>query len=246
MQKSDAWFEEWFDSPFYHILYGHRDDMEARRFIGNLIDNLAPEKQSRFLDLACGKGRHSRVIRDLGFEVDGIDLSQNSIEEAKVYEHEGLHFAVHDMREVYRENHYHYVFNLFTSFGYFCEFSDHEKTLNAIYKQLVDGGVLVIDYLNFSWIQKKLANGFNDVIHRQGIDFHIQKTLDKECISKSIDFRINNKNFHFEEHVWRLHLADFYQLLTGSGFEIQTIFGDYELKPFKEDESERLIIIATK
>ncbi len=27
------WFESWFDSPYYHILYQHRDDKEAQEAI---------------------------------------------------------------------------------------------------------------------------------------------------------------------------------------------------------------------
>ncbi len=44
------------------------------------------------LDVACGKGRHSRALADMGFDVTGIDLSFDSIREAKKSENEHLHF----------------------------------------------------------------------------------------------------------------------------------------------------------
>ncbi|NQX98132.1 MAG: hypothetical protein HRT73_09675, partial [Flavobacteriales bacterium] len=40
--ENSEWFEDWFDSPYYHILYKNRDDKEAKDFISNLINYLKP------------------------------------------------------------------------------------------------------------------------------------------------------------------------------------------------------------
>ena len=37
--KKTKWFEEWFDSPYYHVLYKDRDEKEAKDFILNLINS---------------------------------------------------------------------------------------------------------------------------------------------------------------------------------------------------------------
>ena len=76
------WFKNWFDSFYYHKLYAHRDSAEAQEFIDNIIEYTHPVSGSRILDLACGKGRHSVYLNKKGFDVVGVDLSQNSIEEA--------------------------------------------------------------------------------------------------------------------------------------------------------------------
>ena len=60
------WYESWFDSPFYHQLYKDRDNEEAARFITNLVEYLNPANSARFLDLACGKGRHCLQLNKLG------------------------------------------------------------------------------------------------------------------------------------------------------------------------------------
>jgi hypothetical protein len=36
MQEKE-WFAEWFDTPYYHVLYKDRNDDEAAMFIENLI-----------------------------------------------------------------------------------------------------------------------------------------------------------------------------------------------------------------
>ena len=73
------WFETWFDTRYYHTLYGHRDENEARQFIDALLSFLKPSEDARFLDVACGKGRHAKQINTSGFDLTGIDLSVNSI-----------------------------------------------------------------------------------------------------------------------------------------------------------------------
>ena len=57
-----SWFINWFDSPYYHILYKNRDEKEAEFFIENLVQYLNLKKRSKLLDIACGKGRHVFVV----------------------------------------------------------------------------------------------------------------------------------------------------------------------------------------
>ena len=78
----------------------------------------------QILDLACGKGRHSKYLYKQGFDVTGVDLSKESIDYAKQYQKPRLHFQVHDMCLPYPQQ-FDAVFNLFTSFGYFEKEEDN-------------------------------------------------------------------------------------------------------------------------
>ena len=113
---SENWFESWFDTEYYHILYKERNDEEAQLLMDNLTHYLNLPEDAKILDLACGKGRHAIYLNSLGFDVTGADLSENSIKEASEFANEKLHFKVHDMRETCNEK-YDAIFNLFTSFG---------------------------------------------------------------------------------------------------------------------------------
>ena len=73
------WFAEWFDTPYYHILYQNRGEEEAREFIKALLFKLNLPLGSSLIDLACGKGRHSITLNSYGFKVLGVDLSSKSI-----------------------------------------------------------------------------------------------------------------------------------------------------------------------
>lgn len=244
MQNKKLWFEDWFDSPYYHLLYGNRDQTEAARFIDKLIHFLQPPADSTFLDLACGKGRHAQEIANHGFKTTGIDLSENSISEANNIEDVLLDFHVGDMRHVHFPNRFDYIFNLFTSFGYFDTSDGQKDTLNAIHKQLKNNGLLVIDYLNVAKAEKDIASMPDRTIEMNGIHFSTRKRVSNQFISKEINIRDNGDDYTYYEHIWRLTLPDFEKLLKNSGFSIQTIFGDYELNSFTPGTSERLIIVA--
>ena len=79
------WFRDWFDSPFYHKLYFERDEKEAESLIRRLVTHLHLQPGSRVLDVACGRGRHSKMLAAMGFDVTGIDLSPASIEYAQQF-----------------------------------------------------------------------------------------------------------------------------------------------------------------
>ena len=98
MTKNKDWFESWFDTSYYHILYSHRDYTEAKGFMQNLVKFLNLKADDLLLDLGCGKGRHSIFLNSLGYNIIGADLSKNSISEAKKFENDRLLFIVHDMR----------------------------------------------------------------------------------------------------------------------------------------------------
>ena len=246
MQNKKPWFEDWFDSPYYHILYGNRDQNEAGHFINNLLDYLGPSQNAHFLDLACGKGRHALEIANKGYTTTGIDLSENSIAEAKEIDHDLLSFHVGDMRHVHFPNQFDYIFNLFTSFGYFETSEGQKDTLRSIHEQLKNNGLLVIDYLNVFKAEKQISQNPTQSLTFDNTAFFTRKRVSNQFISKEIVVKTATDKHTFYEHVWRLNLKDFENLLLNSGFKIQTIFGDYELNNFSASTSDRLILVARK
>lgn len=244
MDKEVKWFQEWFDTTYYHTLYKHRDDKEAQLFIDNLLNLLKIPKNNICLDLACGKGRHAKYLSENGLNVIGLDLSENSIKEAKKFESENLKFDTHDMREVYKENYFDCVFNLFTSFGYFDSNKDNIKVLTSIHQMLKKNGTLVIDFMNAEKVINNLVK--QEVKTIDDIDFNISRKFDGEHIFKNIRFNDKNEQFDFTERVQALRKNDFEEMLTATGFKINYTFGDFLLNEFNIEKSSRLIIIASK
>ncbi|MGH2667059.1 class I SAM-dependent methyltransferase [Flavobacterium sp.] len=236
----ENWFASWFDTPYYHILYKDRNDAEAHAFMDNLTHYLNLPEEAKILDLACGKGRHSIYLNQLGYDVTGADLSENSIAEASKSSNEKLHFKVHDMRIPFEEK-YDAVFNLFTSFGYFECDRDNLKTLTAIKDSLTEYGFAVIDFLNADFVIKNLVP--EEIKTVDGIDFHIKRYVKDHHIYKEIDFEDNGQKFCFTEKVQAITLPDFETMMEEAGIYLLDVFGDYKLRKFYKNESERLIMI---
>ena len=240
--EGKEWFESWFDSPYYHLLYSNRDEKEARQFISKLIDHLSPSKDDYILDLACGKGRHSIYLNELGYKVDGLDYSENNISMAKRSENERLHFFRHDMREPLPKNDYDLILNLFTSFGYFDSDEEHELCLKHVANGLIKGGMFIMDFMNVHFVSSELKE--SELIERNGVSFQIEKEISSAYIIKTIKFMDKGHVHEFCEKVRAFTKDELIYLLEKVGFSIKELFGDYHLNDFDPDQSERLIIVA--
>lgn len=244
MAGNREWFNDWFDSPYYHILYRHRDFEEAKTFIDTLGSYLEFRPGQQALDAGCGRGRHAVYLHEKGLKVCGIDLSEKNIGFASQFEQEGLEFHVQDIRKVFRENHFDYIFNLFTSFGYFDEEEDNYRTIEALAMQLKETGVLVIDFLNPYCIVDCLVPEEEQTI--EGTTFHITRKAEENFIIKNIVFRAGEQEHSYFERVKLLKEEDFLKYFNFAGLSVREVFGNYRLEPFDRRRSERMIFIAGK
>jgi SAM-dependent methyltransferase len=242
--KSESWYRSWFNSPYYHLLYRNRDETEAAAFIDQIIKYFKPPRDAKFLDLACGKGRHSVYINKLGFNVTGVDLSETNIAYAQEFGNEALHFKVHDMRLPLLREGFEFVLNLFTSFGYFSSMEENLSVLKASNENLKPKGKILIDFLNVNVVSEGLVRAESKTI--DGVHFGISREVKDGYITKHIHV-VNGKTHHnYAEKVAALSKQDFTGMLAQAGFEILDIFGNYNLDQFSEQKSPRLIIIARK
>ncbi|MCF8464633.1 MAG: class I SAM-dependent methyltransferase [Flavobacteriales bacterium] len=238
------WFATWFNSPYYHTLYKDRDLQEAEAFVNKLVSHLALPHGARALDLACGKGRHSLHLRKKGFEVIGLDLSGESIAEAKLEERDGLEFFEHDMRSLYWHEYFDLVVNLFTSFGYFHNKQDDQQTISSVADALKTNGLFVLDFMNTTKVKANLVTHEEKTI--DNIRFEITRAVENGVIIKRIHVIDGDVELDFEEKVDALELSDFEVYLSTAGLELVSTFGNYELEPFNPQTSNRLIIVAQK
>jgi len=237
------WFEEWFDTPYYHILYKHRDDKEANTFIDNLVNKIKISKQNKVLDVACGKGRFAKYISQKGIEVVGVDISPYNIASASLLSNDLLTFVQGDMRQMNYDQEFDFVLNMFTSFGYFdCE-GDNLKAILSMAKALKPNGTLLLDFFNTEKVLRELPCDHSLLI--DGIDFQIEKKIIGKYIIKNISIFDNGKIFQFQEKVQSLTKDDFIQYFSEAGLSNIKIFGNYHFDVWNKD-SERTIFVATK
>lgn len=243
-EQNKKWFELWFDSPLYHILYKNRNQEEANYFIDHIVSTLDIKKSS-ILDLACGKGRHAHYLAEKGFDVVGLDLSKESIHYANAaYQLPNLEFYVHDMRLPFRINYFDYIFNLFTSIGYFEDLQENEKVFESMHVGLKEGGHILIDFMNTEKVVQNLIPRENKVIDEYS--FYIRKEITDGKIIKHIQVEKNEKMWLFKEEVQALMQHHFHTFLNNTGFTLVKEFGDYHLTPYHPKTSDRYILLAKK
>jgi len=241
-----AWYRDWFSSPYYHLLYNNRNDNEAFDFINRLITYLQPQPGSTMLNVACGRGRHSKALAEMGYDVTGIDIAPDSIEAAKENEEAHLQFFLHDMRQPFWINYFDYAFNFFTSFGYFRTRREHDAAFRTIAQSLNENGTFVIDYLNVHYTEDHLTR-----VESKKVDdtlFHISRWHDEEHFFKQIQIEQNGHVLKhlYTERVAKFSLGDFTDMLAYQGLQVQDVFGDYNLGHYDVRKSPRMIIIAKK
>ncbi|MDD7913940.1 class I SAM-dependent methyltransferase [Polaribacter ponticola] len=239
--KQKDWFTDWFNTPYYHILYKDRNDEDAQLFMKNITSFLKIPTNNHILDLPCGKGRHAVFLNSLGYKVTGGDLAENSIKKAKILENENLKFKVHDMRQPLNKQ-YDAVFNLFTSFGYFEEDKEDILILQNIKNGLKKGGYFVFDFLNANFVKANLIAKETKIV--ENITFKITREITNGFIIKNISFFADGKNHNYTEKVKYLDLKKMKAYLEKVGFNITFMFGDYNLNNFDIKKSNRLILVA--
>lgn len=245
-QVDKEWYRQWFDSPYYHKLYFNRNEEEAEAFINRLVTRLTPPADSFMLDVGCGRGRHSRLLAEKGHDVTGLDLSPGSIAEAIKYEADNLHFFQHDMRLPFRVNYFHYVFNLFTSFGYFKTERENDNVIRGMSSGLKDGGTLVLDYLNVHYAEDHLVH--KSELELEGVNFFITKWYDETHFYKKvvIEDETLEEPLEFTEKVAKFSLGDFNDMFAFHELQLQEVFGDYQFGHYDVRKSPRLLMIAKK
>jgi SAM-dependent methyltransferase len=240
-----AWFESWFDSSYYHRLYVQRDENEAEAFLFNLLKYLQPQPKDRCLDLACGKGRHAIYLAEQGLDVIGLDLSIESIEQARASENDQLRFYSHDMRQPFHTNYFKYVFNLFTSFGYFESAREHITALQNVNRSLQPGGTFILDFFNAKLVQQSVEP--RTVIERGGTQFTYLKKVENNRIIKTIRFTDDEgRRRVYQEKVHLFDLTMLQNMVQKAGFGVERVFGDYNLSAFDEQTSVRCILVMKK
>jgi len=240
INNKSEWHLDWFNSPFYHQLYKERDYSEATYFMNNLISRLQIDKNSSILDLACGRGRYSLYLSNIGYKVTGIDISKENISEAKKNKSDKLNYILHDMRQPLNQK-FDLILNLFTSFGYYQEDKDNISIIRSIKSNLNNEGKAVIDFLNIDYVLDNLIKYEEKTVDQT--KSVINRYLENNLLIKDITIDSNNKQYKFQEKVKAYRVKDFLTMFKDCNIELKEKFGDYHFNSFNKDSSPRLIMV---
>jgi SAM-dependent methyltransferase len=231
------WFEEWFGEEYLR-LYPHRDDAEAERAVRLILDTLPYEPGWRVLDVACGAGRHSRAFVSAGARCTGLDLSATLLRLARQITTAPLVRA--DMRQLpIRPGSMDLTVNLFTSFGYFEEDSEHMSALAEMVSTVRPGGWFVIDFLNPASVRRGLVPKETLEVGGSRIDVSRTVSPDGRYVCKTIR---SPEGRRYRKRVRLFEPDQMSRMLEAAGVEVRFRYGNYDGSPLTPDSSRTILL----
>ena len=131
-------------SRYYDLLYRDKDYAGEAAYVCELIRQFAPGAK-RLLDLGCGTGRHAELLAVHGFDVTGVDRSDDMLALAQPRASSSLRFVQGDLRELRLGSTYDVVVSLFHVFSYQTTNEDLAAAFQTAREHLNPGGVLIFD-----------------------------------------------------------------------------------------------------
>lgn len=238
-----ACFNGWFSTRWYAMLYSHRDEQDAANLVLPLIAKGGLLPGQRVLDMGCGRGRHAQVLTTKGLQVTGIDLSAQSIQEAKHLVPQGR-FEVFDMREPFADGFFDAAVCLFTSLGYTNEAQDDQRAVNAAAKALKPGGLFVLELLNGSFAVNHLVE--QESVAVEGVRFQVRRTLEGPGIIKHVRVEHDGGVEEFQERVHAWALPEVEAMVRKAGLQIFDVTDGSAMHGFDVLRSEQMVVWARK
>jgi len=233
------WFEHWFGDEYLR-LYPHRDENDAAEAIDLIAAHVKGREVNSVLDLACGAGRHARLLCDRWWTV-GLDLSPALLRVARRESPEAPYVRA-DMRDLpFASGSFDLAVNLFTSFGYFDDDREHAQVLSCVGSSTRRGGTFVLDFLNPGEVRRNLVERDERVVGGAVVEQFRRFSADAKYVEKTI--RVRGKEYL--ERVRLFSAAELEQMLDAAGFEMVERCGDYTGAPWSE-ASPRTILFARR
>jgi SAM-dependent methyltransferase len=223
------WYRDWFGQE-YLALYPHRDEEEARAGV-DLVLRVSGRPAGPVLDLACGAGRHMVVMRQVGLDPVGLDLSDSLLGEARKLEPR-LRLVRGDMRHLpFADGSFDLVANFFTSFGYFEQPEEDRLVLGEIRRVLQAGGHFALDFLNAQRVRDSLIPRDERVLGERRV-VQERRLLDGgTVVAKEIriyDPGATTPTSTYYERVRLYSAEELVVMLREAGLGVTHAFGDYE------------------
>lgn len=141
-----------FYSHYYDIFYEKKEYEEEVHNLEKLIKSYLPNSNT-ILDLGCGSGRHAIIFAEKGYTVDGLDLSPNMLELAKIRKNslpkkarDNIEFKLGDARNFNFDKKYDVILALFHVTSYLTTNDDILNMFKCVDRHLAPGGIFIFDY----------------------------------------------------------------------------------------------------
>ncbi len=229
------------------------DLFEGAIAAGNFLDFYARQIEKYgepVLELACGSGRLTIPLTEKGFNIKGLDISDEMMNLAKEKAHHRnieLDLVKGDMTDFDLGEKFKLIFIPAQSLTHLYEISEVEKCFACVKKHLADGGRFLIELFNPSL---EILLEKYDQIYPQcsfgNISVDSKSFYDTATQIKHIEL-IFREGSNQHDQILTFKMRQFFPqeidaLLKYNGFRIEQKFGDHLENEFNSDSQKQLII----
>lgn len=239
-------------SNIYDALMDEVDYESWTEFIIKLFEKSGVTPKN-ILDVACGTGNISIPLSKAGYNVCGVDISENmlSIAENKARTHrQNIKFIKQDIRELNINSTFDAIICACDGINYILKDEDLYKTFYGLYRVLKDDGIFIFDISSYYKLKYILNNNtFFD--EKQGICYCWENEYDDNTsiITMRLNFFVPEGElyYRFEEvHQQRAYKSEMIlEKLNECGFCGIETYDDFNFKE-PDMKSERTFFLAKK
>lgn len=242
-------------SSFAQVYDLFMDNVPYEEWSGYLIGLLKEYgiEDGLLLELGCGTGKMTRLLRTVGYDMIGVDNSEDMLEIAreKQYEEEdsSILYLLQDMREFELYGTVRAVVSICDSMNYILEEEELLQVFKLVNNYLDPQGIFIFD-LNTLYKYRELLGETTISENREEGSFIWDNYFDEEEQINEYDLTLFIRE---ESDLYRKYEETHYQrayeldtvkkLLKQAGMEFVAAYDAFSKEPVKED-SERIYVIA--
>jgi len=268
---TSAWWRSYFDDVFFALHDPLFTEADSRHEVAAMLDMLGLPAGARVLDVPCGWGRHTELLRLAGFQAFGADLSPELLARATAapvpntpdddvqdVESDALDvrdavepsagrpsYAAADIRALpFAAACFDGAIDVFTSLGLFNDPRDDARALREIRRVLRPAGRFLLETMHRDDVAANYAERDAWSLP-DGTEVRVRRRFDplRGLSHEVLRWRRGDQQGE-KRHTLRLRTAtEVVALLRRAGFRIKEAWGDWSGETFRYD-SPRLIVLA--
>ncbi len=214
-------------AKYYDRIYHYVDYRGQTEFFLHLIEQFNKSGNNNILDIACGTGTHADLLQKKGFDVTGIDLSSDMLDQAKK-KNEFVEFIEGDMKTMKPKKQYGVVLCFFNSMLYNTNREEMVNTLINVYSCLHKGGILVFDTVDKSIGEEDSDEEYSYSDDNLDIIFKPHWVYKKNIMKLEIDFTLNLEVMHDTHLMGAFSLKELEEIAEQVGFEVMVLNRNFD------------------
>ncbi len=153
---------------YYDLFNSGKNYTQEVKFLEEIFKRYSKNSMKKILDLGCGTGLHEKELTEKGYEITGLDLSEEMIDIAKE-RHPRSNFVVGDMSNFKLDEKFDAIICMFSAMGYLTENEQIKGFFKSIKEHLKEDGLLIIDCWNGLGVMNELPTSREKTVDVGGL-----------------------------------------------------------------------------